>query len=253
MVDIHSHVLPGLDDGARTIEESLEKLRLAAASGTTDIVATPHANSEFAFDDERVRSIFREVSHLSEGFIRLYLGCDFHLSYDNLLQAIQNPGRFTINQGRYLMLELPDIVSSSTVRTALGQLLNARIVPIITHPERNESIQGNFSEMKAWREQGCFLQITGQSLLGRFGPAAQSAAQRLLSSGLADFVASDAHDCFDRSPELSSAYEIVRSRYGSRRAVEVFIENPTAIISDELIYPKKSMWKQRFGFGRFMK
>ena len=81
MVDIHSHVLPGLDDGARTIEESLEMLRLAAASGTTDIVATPHANSEFAFDDERVRSIFREVSHLSEGFIRLYLGCDFHLSY----------------------------------------------------------------------------------------------------------------------------------------------------------------------------
>lgn len=166
MVDIHSHVLPGLDDGARTTEEALEMLHLAAASGTTDIVATPHANLQFPFDEKPVRSTFDKVSQLSQDFIRLHLGCDFHLSYENLLEILRNPGKFTINQQKYLLVELPDVVSPSTVRTGLRHLLSSRIVPIITHPERNESVQRNLRELEAWRKEGCLLQITGQSLVG---------------------------------------------------------------------------------------
>ncbi len=250
MVDIHSHVLPGLDDGARTMDESLEMLRLAADSGTTDIVATPHANSQFAFDEVTLQNVYREIANASSSFIRLHIGCDFHLSYENLVQAIQHPTKFTINASRYLMVELPDIVSLGTVRTGLRQLLNARIVPIITHPERNESVSGNLHELQAWRGSGCLLQITGHSLLGRFGPAAQSAAEQLFAAGMVDFVASDAHDLVDRPTDLSAAYELIRSRYGEQAADKVLVENPTLVIWGEAVHVSRKSERRRF-FGLF--
>ena len=240
MVDIHSHVLPGLDDGARTIDETLEMLRLAAASGTTDIVATPHANAEYVYDAEKVEAAFRQASDVSEGIIRLHLGCDFHLNYENVLDVLRYPTKYTINRARYLMVELPDLVALSTVRTGLEHLLSARIVPVITHPERNPSVQFNMREMQSWRKAGCFLQITAQSLLGRFGEAAQNSAEKLLRSGLADFVASDAHDSVDRPPDLSTAYRQVTSNHGSTLANRIFIDNPTAVLWGEPLHSERT-------------
>src|SRR3954465_1293240 len=96
MVDIHSHILPGLDDGAQSMEESVEMLAIAAASGTTDIVATPHANGEFRFEPERIQRLFQDLSGRKNVSIRIHLGCDFHLNYDNLLDAINDPAKYTI-------------------------------------------------------------------------------------------------------------------------------------------------------------
>ena len=223
-------------------------LHAAAASGTTDIVATPHANSQFPFDETLINTVFHELSELSSAFIRLHLGCDFHLSYGNLVKAIQNPSKFTINHNRYLMVELPDIVSPAAARAGLCQLLNARIVPIITHPERNESIGGNFRELDRWRRTGCLLQVTAQSLLGRFGPVAQASAERLFAAGMVDFVASDAHDSIDRTPDLSSAYDFIRSHYDEAVADRVLVENPTSVICGESIHVSRTTPKRRF-FG----
>ena len=225
-------------------------LRAAAEGGTTDIVATPHANSQYTFDEGRVQKIFSEITEASAGFIRLHLGCDFHLSYENLIQAMQNPSKFTINGRRYLMVELPDVAPLGTVRTGLRQLLNARIVPIITHPERNESVAQERREMQAWRATGCLLQITGQSLLGGFGPAAQAAAEQLLGAGMVDFVASDAHDLVHRPTDLSATYKFIEARYGSEMADRVLVENPTAVIWGEPIAATKKPPKRRL-FGLF--
>jgi protein-tyrosine phosphatase len=248
MIDIHCHVLPAVDDGAGTLEESLQMLHAAAAAGTTDIVATPHANSQFPFDETRINAVFDQLSELSTGFIRLHLGCDFHLSYENLVDALQNPSKFTINRKRYLMVELPDIVSPAAARAGLRQLLNVRIVPIITHPERNESIGRNLREMQAWRAMGCLLQVTGQSLLGRFGPAAQTSAEQLFAGGMVDFVASDAHDLIDRPPDLSSAYEFIRSHYNRAVADRVLVENPLSVLWGEHIDVSRTRGQKRF-FG----
>lgn len=233
MIDIHSHVLPGVDDGAGTLEESLEMLNLAAASGTTDIVATPHSNAEFAFDDGRIEEVFRELSSKSEGLINLHLGCDFHLSYENVHDALRNPEKYTINHRQYLMVELPDLVSLSATREVLRQLLEAQIIPIITHPERNLSLQARLRELDQWVRDGCLLQVTGQSFLGRFGPQAKRAADSLMNANLVHFVASDAHDCVDRTPDLSAAYKYISSRYGTGRADAAFIYNPTATVCGE--------------------
>jgi protein-tyrosine phosphatase len=253
LVDIHSHILPGIDDGAATIEQSLDMLRLAAAKGTTDIVATPHANSEFQFDPQLVGELFTELSQQSADFITIHRGCDFHLNFDNLMDCLDHPKKYTINEGRYLMVELPDLVSLPSMRTALNRLLDARIVPIITHPERNPSVQAKLKEMEGWVHDGCLLQVTAQSYSGRFGNTAQKSAESLTNANMVHFVASDAHDTEDRPPDLSSAYRFIAERWGGDMANMLLLDNPAAVIHNQPIFfvpPKPSKKSSLFSFWK---
>ena len=230
MIDIHSHILPGLDDGAQTIEESVEMLTIAAACGTTDIVATPHVNGAFRFDAERIEQVFRNLSERNTTSVVLHLGCDFHLSYENLLDAIGNPWKYTINRGPYLMVELPDAIALAGVGNAFHQLRKAGILPILTHPERNRSLQMQLAGLARLVAEGARVQVTAQSLLGRFGHAAQRAAASFLKGDLVHFIASDAHDCVDRTPDLSRAHEYISNHYGGQRADMLLIHNPAAVL-----------------------
>jgi protein-tyrosine phosphatase len=236
LVDIHSHILPGLDDGAQTIDDTLAMLELAAQNGTTDIVATPHANSSYVYDEQVVEQLIVDVAHATESVIRIHRGCDFHLNFDNLSKALENPTQYTINAGRYLMVELPDLPSLPVMRNVLGRLLAVRVVPIITHPERNNPLCANLSELEGWVREGCLLQITAQSFLGRFGQTAQRVAETLMNAGSVHFVASDAHDCIDRPPNLAPAYHHVARQWGQETADALFIDHPTAVIMDEPIF-----------------
>ena len=251
MVDIHTHVLPGLDDGATTLEEGFEMLKLAAAAGSTDLVATPHSNAHFQFDEERIDEAFRGLSVLSAGLINLYRGCDCHLTLHNIEDALLHPTRYTINRSRYLLVELPDFLGPSVVWEQLKALINARICPIITHPERNVSLQLDMNRLRQWVNRGCLIQVTGQSFLGRFGPIARRAVESMMDADMVHFVASDAHDCTDRPPDLSKAHEHVRSRWGQARARSLFIDNPMAVISDELIVHERQSKRKLslFSFG----
>jgi protein-tyrosine phosphatase len=253
LVDIHSHILPGLDDGAQTLDETLQMLQLAADSGTTDIVATPHANSAYAYDEQVAERLVAEVSEAVGSLIRIHRGCDFHLNFDNLSSALEHPMQFTINSGRYLMVELPDLASLPVMRTVLSRLLAVRVVPIVTHPERNGPLCSNLPELQSWVRDGCLLQVTAQSFFGRFGNTAQRVAETLMNSGSVHFVASDAHDCRDRPPILAPAYKHVAQTWGQETADALFYDNPTAVIMDEPIFanaPKPSAKKSRFAFWK---
>lgn len=235
MVDIHSHVLPAVDDGARSLDESLDMLRLAAKTGTTDIVATPHANAEFPYDRSRIEDIYRLVRDKAKGIINVHLASDFHLSYENLLRIQQDPFAYTINNHQYLMLELPDLLSFSIIRDGLTKLSNWGIVPVITHPERNISLQQDIEQVESFVRLGALIQVTAQSFTGRFGPVAKHAADSLLNAKMVHFVASDAHDCVDRSPDLSAAFRYVLSTRNRREAELLFIHNPAAtLVGDPL-------------------
>src|SRR5271170_1494951 len=177
MVDIHSHILPGLDDGAGTLEQGFEMVKLAAANGTTDLVVTPHANAQFEFNEDRIEEAFRALLTLSTGLVNLYRGCDCHLSLQNLEDALAHPTKYTINRSRYLLVELPDFLGPSVVWEQLKALISARICPIITHPERNVSLQSDVTRLKQWVQGGCLIQVTGQSFLGRFGAVARRAVE----------------------------------------------------------------------------
>src|SRR6266852_1354265 len=116
MIDIHSHILPGWDDGPQTLEESLRMLEMAAGSGTTGIVATPHANSQYRFDAGVIQQRFHELTAAAGSLIHLHLGCDFHLSYENVQDELHQPTKYTINSETGLLVELPELVLGESAR-----------------------------------------------------------------------------------------------------------------------------------------
>jgi protein-tyrosine phosphatase len=230
MIDIHSHVVWGLDDGATDMEQSLSILRAAAESGTTDIVATPHSNAEFRYQAELLEVRMRQLTARTGGKPRMHRGCDLHLSFDNIDEVLQRPERYSINGKQYLLVECPDFNVGKHTEGVLQRLIERGIVPIITHPERNPVLQRKLSRVEEWVERGCLVQVTALSISGGFGRTARGAAGRLLERGLVHVVASDAHDPEHRHARLDQAYGIVRSRYGEEEADILFTHNPQAII-----------------------
>jgi len=233
MIDIHSHILPELDDGPDTLEESLAMLRIAVDAGTTDIVATPHASPEFPFQPEVVEARIAELVAAADSSARIHPGCDLHLSYDNIQDALACPTKYTVNHKCYLLVEFSDLLIFKTTEEIFDRLLAAGMVPIVTHPERNPLLHQRPERLQAWVEQGCLLQLTAHSLLGRFGEQAREFADLLLRRGLVHFVASDAHDAATRSPDLTGAYRHVARKYGESRAQQLFVANPARVLRGE--------------------
>jgi protein-tyrosine phosphatase len=237
MIDIHSHVLPGLDDGSPSLEESLKMLRVAAETGTTDLVATPHANLQFRFDPDAVAQKLAELAEAFGNAVRLHCGCDFHFYYDNIQDALAHPEKFTINHKKYLLVEFSDLLIAKSTDDVFTRLLEAGIVPIITHPERNYLLHRRLDQIRSWVERGCLVQVTAQSLLGRFGSGARDVSRELLKRGLVHFVASDAHDSRDRAPRLDLAYRDVAKRFGGALAERLFVANPGAALTGDPLPP----------------
>jgi protein-tyrosine phosphatase len=233
MVDIHSHVLYGLDDGAKTREQSVEMLGIAERSGTTDIVATPHANGKYAFRPEVIAERIAELSALTS--VRIHPGCDFHLQFDTIEQAVADPGKFTINHNGYLLVEFPDMSIFTETDVILEQLLDAGMVPIISHPERNAALQRRLDDLARWVERGCYVQVTAASYTGLFGKEARTCARELMQRGLTHFVASDAHDARMRTPSLREAYNLLAETWGEDAIRPLFEENPRAVLAGEAV------------------
>ena len=232
MIDIHSHILPGVDDGAQNLDDSIEMLKIAVAGGTTDIVATPHANSEFIFQPDVIAQRHAELSVAAPN-IRIHTGCDFHLAYENIEDALRNPTRYTIDHKNYLLVEFSDLIIFHTTADIFHQLLAAGMIPIVTHPERNRLLQQRIEALGEWVADGACVQVTAQSFLGRFGRHAREFAEKLMRQGLVHFIASDAHDTEDRTPDLSQAWEYIAERYGKDRAERLFVTNPAATLKGE--------------------
>ena len=241
--DIHSHVLYGMDDGAKTRNDSLRMLEMAAASGTTDLVATPHANSRYRYDPAVIDAQIADLNASVEG-IRVHRGCDFHLQMDNIQDAVANPEKYSINGCGYLMVEFPDTFMYQNVGSILNHLMEAGLIPVITHPERNSFLRVRHADLVEWVNSGCYLQVTAGSITGHFGKTAQRSAQALLRRGVVHIIASDGHDCVHRPPSLAAAYEAMAQEYGEHAIRPLFVDHPHAIIAgdtlDVAVRPMKS-------------
>lgn len=226
-------------------------VRMAAEHGTTDLVATPHANPNFRFDPELVQERLAEVAKASGNVLRLHSGCDFHLSYDNIQDALAHPRKYTINQHRYLMVEFSDMLIFNNTTDIFSRLAEAGMTPVITHPERNGLLRQRVDQIATWVKEGACVQVTAQSLLGEFGKRAKQFSRTLLDRHLVHFLASDAHDCEHRPPRLDLAYAWVKERYGEERAEALCVGNPRATISGESLEllemastPERRKWYQ---------
>ena len=237
MIDIHSHILPGLDDGSKSLEESVEMLRQAAAAGTTDIVASPHANQDYAFDPLVVERKIGELQAAVGDAPRIHYGCDFHLTLENIDDALRSPGKYSIDHRGYLLVEFSDFLIPKTTDRIFASMMSAGLRPIVTHPERNQLLQRRLPELEAWVAQGAHLQVTAQSLLGRFGKTAREFAHELMGRGLVQFLASDAHDTKWRTTALAEARQYVDRRFGPEAGLRLLEENPRSVLAGVPLTP----------------
>ncbi len=231
MVDIHCHLLPGVDDGAKSWEISEEMCRIAAADGVQHIVCTPHANDEYVYDRGQHEERLQQLRERVGGKIQLSLGCDFHFSFDNIQEALVTPEKFVISGSDYLLVEFSDFSISPAMNDALLRFLSLGITPVITHPERNMVIQRQPEFVLKLAEQGCVIQVTANSLTGHWGGQAKKLALWLLERDAVHVIASDAHDTRHRPPILSKAKAAITDLYGAELATALVQDNPRAIIS----------------------
>jgi protein-tyrosine phosphatase len=259
MVDIHCHILPALDDGAKTFEESLEMAEMAIEDGITHVVATPHANGEYRFDSDLVRERRSELQATLGDRLTLGIGCDFHLSVENLEEIRASPTKFSINHKRYLLVEFADFAIPPSTEEALYGLQLMGLSPIITHPERNQLIRSQPQRLWGWLQQGCYVQVTAQSLLGKWGESARKQVEHWLDQRIVHFVASDAHNTTQRPLQLSEAYTVIAERWGEARAKSLLRDNPLAAFEGrnlpyepELSAPPERMEKPKQRRKRFI-
>ncbi len=206
-------------------------IRMAAAHGTTALVATPHSSPEYRFEPELIAERLAKLVEASEGALELYSGCDFHLSYDNIQDAILNPRKYTINQKNYLLVEFSDLLIFKNTPEIFARLAGAGMIPVVTHPERNGLLRQRLEEIAAWVESGASVQVTAQSLTGEFGRKAEEFCRMLLDRGLVHFTASDGHDCERRPPRMDQARAWLTENYGEAVSEALCVTNPRAAVT----------------------
>jgi len=252
MVDIHCHLLPGMDDGSKSLHESVAMAEMAVADGIEYVVCTPHANSEYLFDPAVVRErrdkLLKELAKSeSARRLRLGIGCDFHLSYENLMDIRNKPTKYSINHKNYLLVEFDEFAIPPTMEEMLHNLRVMGLYPIITHPERNALICAQQDRLRQWVRLGCYVQITAQSVLGRWGEGVKRQVEAWMDENIVHFFASDAHNTVQRPLKLREAYDVVAQGWGAARAQALFHDNPLAAFEGrELSYqPEQSARPKR--------
>ncbi len=236
MIDLHSHILSGLDDGAQNVEMSVEMARMAVADGTTDMACTPHV---FAGKYPNSSATILPAMHAlqaeldAQGIpLRLFCGADVHVAPD-LVDRLSGGGVPTLNNSRYFLLEPPHEILPPKLEDFVTRLFQAGFVPVITHPERLLWAARHFEVIRRLADIGCPMQVTAGSILGAFGPAANELARRMLKEGLVSFFASDAHGTTWRKPLMSEARASVAEQVGNEQAGQMFIHRPAAILANQ--------------------
>jgi len=231
LIDIHHHLIYGVDDGSKDLEMSIGMAEVAIAEGVTHIACSPHSVDSYPYQRETNLERMAEIQAAVAGRLELLLGCDFHLNADNIQDAIQHPLKYSIDGKGYLLVEFPEAAIPPQLGASLNRLKAAGYTCIITHPERNPVIVKHPQMLADWIRAGCVVQVTASSLYGRFGNSAEAFANELLDRNWIHFLATDAHNLDWRPPHLKKGYEYVANRAGEETARRLCEENPRAAIT----------------------
>ncbi len=238
MIDLHSHILPGIDDGAADLYESIEMAKIAVESGVTAMVATPHCNIPGMFRnyyDEDYIEVFRELERAleEEGIpLTLYAGMEVYMTSE-VPDLLAREKLLTINGGHYILVEFSFDEDPGYVNHMLEKVSKLGLCPVIAHAERYTFVQRDLQLVYYWRKKGYQVQINKASFLGRFGRRARYAAYRLLNHNLITAIASDTHSPYQRTPYMADAFEELAEEYSRAYLQVLFEENPKRICEDK--------------------
>jgi protein-tyrosine phosphatase len=253
MIDLHSHILPGIDDGAGTLENSIEMARLAVKDGIRLLAATPHHNNgrfsnESYIVKQAIGSLNEELSRQSIP-LKVLTGQEIRIN-DLFWEEWEAGNLLTLNDSRYMLIELPNQHVLSDIREVIHELKLKGIVPIIAHPERNSELANEMDTLMELVEAGALCQVTTHSLNGLFGRRIRQVAFEMCRRNLVHIVASDAHNQDQRPFGMSEAYRLVASKFG-RAYVQYYQANAIAIADNQNIKSwepkpdKKRWWRLR--------
>lgn len=237
-IDIHSHILYGVDDGAQSFEESMEMLRLASRDGIRQIILTPHnkpmrhnASPEHMADmREQLQSQTKR-----EGIdIALYLGNEIYYR-SSLLDAVEEGEAVTMAGSVYVLIEYNPMENYAGIRNGMYEILSGGLIPVLAHVERYSCLQREPENVKELVDMGCCIQVNAGSIMGNSGLSTKLVVRKLLKQKLVHFVATDAHDTGRRRPCLSASAAYVAAKYGTEYQRELFYENPRHMIEDRYI------------------
>ena len=233
-VDIHTHILHGVDDGAPDLEQALKLLRLAARNGTAAVVLTPHYRGRFRSNTPQfLRKQFRELCARAETEVpnmKLFLGNE--AAHERELGDKVAEGRvLSINDSNYVLLEFDYNSSRIQVYEETMSLIGSGYTPIIAHAERYDIFRTNKKLAEELIYVGAMIQLNADSILGRCGFATKMVCHRLLKKGMVHFIASDAHDLKERPPVLKECFALVSQRYGQDYAWQIFRDNAVDLLS----------------------
>lgn len=233
MIDLHSHLLPGIDDGSNSLEMSLEMARIAVADGIRLMACTPHIQP--GVYENTSADILEGVGRLRAALqqhgvpLQVVPGADIHVVPD-LVEKLQDGRVLTLMAGRYFLFEPPHHIAPPGLLAVAKQALASGYVPVLTHPERLTWIETQYQLICDLDEAGCAIQLTAASITGGFGERPKYWSQRLLDEGRVDIVATDAHHPRRRPPLMSSAKLVIEARLGAESAKALFVDNPLAIL-----------------------
>jgi len=238
MIDLHSHILPGIDDGAADLDASLVMARIAAADGITRMACTPHIVP--GLYENSFETIAPALAKLTQALLdrgiplQLVIGADVHIAPD-LDVSLASGIVPTLNRTRYFLLEPPHHILPPKLEEVTARLIKASFVPIITHPERLTWLKAHYGVIESLNGMGCLIQVTADSITGGFGKEAQYLAHRLLDERRVDIIATDCHGPVHRRPVLTQARQAVTDRLGETEARAMVVERPSAILENRVI------------------
>jgi protein-tyrosine phosphatase len=236
VIDIHSHILPGVDDGSRTLSESLDMVRMAVDSGVTIQVLTPHIHfgrfDNRKADLEQRFAIFQDQVDDANIKIGLQLGSEVRICSEIMQLVAQDaiPTLGVYNGKKTFLLEFPRIEVPVGYENLVKWLINKNYLPIIVHPERNQTFVNTPKKLQILTDMGCPLQITASSLTGLFGDVAQQNAEQLLEEGRVSAIASDCHNLKGRKPNLAVGFEAASVLVGQENADAITNSIPAQLI-----------------------
>ena len=239
MIDLHCHILPGIDDGAPDLETAINMARAFAADGVTVVACTPHILPGLYHNSgPLIRQATAQLQQvIVERGIPLHLvaGADNHV-VPEFLAELRSGKLLSLADSRYVLVEPPHHVAPPRLEELFFSLFAAQYVPILTHPERLTWISSNYPLMARLSTAGAWFQITASSLAGDFGRNARYWAERLLDEGKVHLLATDAHDLKSRPPRLSRGRELAAKRVGDFEAVNLVVTRPRGVLSLSLIH-----------------